>query len=141
MQKDDIPTHCREILDKWKKVSQTADILTGNSASCGEDMDVKLVRLLESQPRPTTVQRTYTEEERRIREAILAQYAEVFLLPHNTVTTVIVVYELRIVVYHYNESVNGRIFKVGGLKNERSQQHFCPFFLVLGVLIKQIIKW
>jgi hypothetical protein len=94
LQKDDIPTHCREILDKWKKVSQTADTLTGNNASSGEDMDVKLVRLLESQPRPTTVQRTYTEEERRIREAILAQYAEVFLLPHNTVTTVLVAYEL-----------------------------------------------
>jgi 5-hydroxyisourate hydrolase-like protein (transthyretin family) len=75
-------------------VSQTADILTENNAGPGEDMDVKLVRLLESQPRPTTVQRTYTEEERRIREAILAQYGEVFLLPHNTLTTVIVAYEL-----------------------------------------------
>lgn len=94
LQKDDIPTHCREILDKWKKVSQTADNLKGNNASSGEDMDVKLVRLLESQPRPTTVQRTYTEEERKIREAILAQYAEVFLLSHNAVTTVIVTYGL-----------------------------------------------
>jgi hypothetical protein len=94
LQKDDIPTHCREILDKWKKLSQAADILTGNTSGSGEDMDVKLVRLLESQPRPTTVQRTYTEEERRIREAILAQYGEVFLLQHNTVTTVIVAYEL-----------------------------------------------
>ena len=94
LQKDDIPTHCREILDKWKKVSQTADTLTGNNASSGEDMDVKLVRLLDSQPRPTTVQRTYTEEERKIREAILAQYAEVFLLPHYTVATVIVAYDL-----------------------------------------------
>jgi len=39
-------------------------------------MDVKLVRLLESQPRPTTVQQTYTGEERMICEAILVQYAE-----------------------------------------------------------------
>jgi hypothetical protein len=89
-QKDDIPTHCREILDKWNKASQAADVLTENNTGTGEDMDVKLVRLLESQPRPTTVQRTYTEEERRIREAILAQYGQVFLLPHSTVTTVII---------------------------------------------------
>lgn len=78
LQEDDIPTHCREILDKWKNVSQTTDVVTGSNASFDEDMDVKLVRLLESQPRPTTVQRTYTEEERRIREAILAQYSQVF---------------------------------------------------------------
>jgi hypothetical protein len=67
---------CHEILDKSKKVSQIAGILTGNNASSGEDMDVKLVRLLKSQPRPTTVQRIYKEEERRICEAILAQHAE-----------------------------------------------------------------
>ncbi|KDR18361.1 coiled-coil domain-containing protein 43 [Zootermopsis nevadensis] len=73
---DDIPTHCREILVKWKSVSQTTDVVTVNNADSGEDMDVKLVRLLESQPRPTTVQRTYTEEERKIREAILAQYSQ-----------------------------------------------------------------
>jgi hypothetical protein len=48
--KDDILKQCREILDKWKKVSQTAGILTGNNASSGEDTDVKLVWLLQSQP-------------------------------------------------------------------------------------------
>jgi hypothetical protein len=64
-------------------VSQTTEVVTGNNAGCGEDMDVKLVRLLESQPRPTTVQRTYTEEERRIREAILAQYSQVILQTHS----------------------------------------------------------
>jgi hypothetical protein len=80
LQEDDIPTHCHEILDKWKNLSQTTEVVTENNAGCGEDMDVKLVRLLESQPRPTTVQRTYTEEERKIREAILAQYSQVFLL-------------------------------------------------------------
>ena len=33
-----------------EKVSQTADILTGNNANSGEEMDAKLVQLLESQP-------------------------------------------------------------------------------------------
>jgi hypothetical protein len=83
LQENDIPTHCREILVKWKSVSQTIDVVTGNNAGSGEDMDAKLVRLLESQPRPTTVQRTYTEEERKIREAILAQYSQVFSVSHN----------------------------------------------------------
>jgi hypothetical protein len=54
--KDDILTQRHEILNKWKKVSQTAGILRGNNASSGEAIDVKLVPLLESQPRPTTVQ-------------------------------------------------------------------------------------
>jgi len=54
--KDDILTQCHEILDKWKKMSPTAGILTGDNASSGEDTDVKLVQLLESQSRPTTVQ-------------------------------------------------------------------------------------
>jgi hypothetical protein len=67
-------------------VSQTTDVVTGNNAGSGEDMDVKLVRLLESQPRPTTVQRTYTEEERKIREAILAQYSQVFAVSYNIFT-------------------------------------------------------
>lgn len=64
-------------------MSQTTDVVTGCNADSPEDMDVKLVRLLESQPRPTTVQRTYTEEERKIREAILAQYSQVFSVSHN----------------------------------------------------------
>lgn len=41
-----------------------------------EDVDVRLARMLESQSLPTTTQRSYTEEERRIREAILAQYSQ-----------------------------------------------------------------
>ncbi|PSN42818.1 hypothetical protein C0J52_12665 [Blattella germanica] len=73
---DDIPNHCREILEKWKNVSKNTDKAKENNVGSGEDMEVKLVKLLESQPRPTTVQRTYTEEERRIREAILAQYSQ-----------------------------------------------------------------
>jgi len=53
------------------KKSVTDSRLTGNNTSSGEDMDVKLVQLLESQPRRSTVLRIYREEERRICEAIL----------------------------------------------------------------------
>lgn len=42
-----------------------------------EDVDVKLARLLETQAKPATVIRNnYTDEERRIREAILSQYGQ-----------------------------------------------------------------
>lgn len=48
-----------------------------SSASCSsEDVDEKLVRLLESQSLTTTVQREYTAEEKKIRDAILAQYSQ-----------------------------------------------------------------
>lgn len=43
---------------------------------CTEDVDDKLVRLLESQTLATTVQREHTAEEKRLREAILAQYGQ-----------------------------------------------------------------
>lgn len=42
-----------------------------------ENVEEKLAKLLESNVRSTTVQRNYTEEERKIREAILAQYSQV----------------------------------------------------------------
>lgn len=42
-----------------------------------EDVEEKLVRLLEKNTLSAPVQREYTEEERRIREAILSQYAQV----------------------------------------------------------------
>ncbi|XP_067001317.1 coiled-coil domain-containing protein 43 [Anabrus simplex] len=73
---NDIPSHCREILDKWEQVFQAKNVVAQKPTGTGEDMDVKLAKLLESQARPATVQRTYTEEERKIREAILAQYSQ-----------------------------------------------------------------
>nr|CAD7586086.1 unnamed protein product [Timema genevievae] len=63
----------------WKKLSPKEKSVDDENAKGGDDMDVRLAKLLESQPRPTTVQRTYTEEERKIREAILAQYSQELL--------------------------------------------------------------
>lgn len=45
-------------------------------ASTSEDVDTKLVKLLESQSLATTKQKQYTEEEKKIREAILSQYSQ-----------------------------------------------------------------
>ncbi|XP_017784792.1 PREDICTED: coiled-coil domain-containing protein 43 [Nicrophorus vespilloides] len=65
---------CAEILDMWCKLQ------TKESASSVkdplEDVDVKLAKLMESQCLQTTKQKQYTDEERKIREAILAQYSQ-----------------------------------------------------------------
>ena len=41
-----------------------------------EDVDVKLAKLIESQSHNTVKQKRYTEEEKKIREAILSQYSQ-----------------------------------------------------------------
>lgn len=41
-----------------------------------EEVNIKLAKLLESQSIPTTKQREYTDEERKIRDAILSQYSQ-----------------------------------------------------------------
>lgn len=47
--------------------------------SAGDVVEEKLVKLLESQTLATVQQRQYTDEERRVRDAILAQYSQVRL--------------------------------------------------------------
>lgn len=58
-----------------------------------ENVEEKLAKLLESNVRSTTVQRSYTEEERKIREAILAQYSQVWgvivRVPNGVFTSII----------------------------------------------------
>ncbi|XP_019868053.2 coiled-coil domain-containing protein 43 [Aethina tumida] len=70
---NDIGTHCDEILAKWeeyKPQEQAAPCLSS------EDMNEKLAKLLESQSLATTKQKQYTDEEKKIREAILSQYSQ-----------------------------------------------------------------
>ncbi|KAK2583987.1 hypothetical protein KPH14_006447 [Odynerus spinipes] len=71
---DNIGKHVTEILSAWAEWSPTEE--ANNPSAPTEDVDVRLARMLESQSLPTTTQRSYTEEERRIREAILAQYSQ-----------------------------------------------------------------
>ncbi|XP_046737506.1 coiled-coil domain-containing protein 43 [Diprion similis] len=69
-----IDEHVAEILAAWAE-SLTKKTPTNDLAPT-EDVDVRLVRMLESQSLPRTTTRSYTEEERRIRETILAQYSQ-----------------------------------------------------------------
>ncbi|XP_046819600.1 coiled-coil domain-containing protein 43 [Vespa crabro] len=71
---DNISKHVTEILNAWAEWLPTEEVASPNVPT--EDVDVRLARMLESQSLPTTIQRSYTEEERRIREAILAQYSQ-----------------------------------------------------------------
>ncbi|XP_076634648.1 coiled-coil domain-containing protein 43 [Colletes latitarsis] len=71
---DNISKHVSEILSAWAKWLPIEENATSKEPV--EDVDVRLARMLESQSLPTTTQRSYTEEERRIREAILAQYSQ-----------------------------------------------------------------
>lgn len=73
-QEDNISKHVKEILSTWAEWLPSEDVAA--AAAPTEDVDVRLARMLESQSLPTTTQRNYTEEERRIREAILAQYSQ-----------------------------------------------------------------
>ncbi|XP_031840236.1 coiled-coil domain-containing protein 43 [Nomia melanderi] len=71
---DNISNHVTEILSAWAKWLPVQDIDASKEPM--EDVDVRLAKMLESQSLPTTTQKSYTEEERRIREAILAQYSQ-----------------------------------------------------------------
>ncbi|XP_054282443.1 coiled-coil domain-containing protein 43 [Macrosteles quadrilineatus] len=72
----DIPFHCQEILDRWKACQLNIASNKVSTPTPMENVEEKLAKLMESNVRPTTVQRSYTEEERKIREAILAQYSQ-----------------------------------------------------------------
>ncbi|KAF6215559.1 hypothetical protein GE061_010315, partial [Apolygus lucorum] len=72
---NDINVHCREILDKWGESVSASSVEEVKKPEV--DVEEKLVRLLEKNALSTQAPREYTEEERKIREAILAQYGEV----------------------------------------------------------------
>ena len=64
-----------EILEAWAKWSQVEEVPTDSTPK--EDVDVRLARMLESQSLPTTSHKsTLTDEEKRIRDAILAHYSQ-----------------------------------------------------------------
>lgn len=76
-QEDNISKLCQEILDKWKVFQTEEENSHKTVLDVAEDVDVKLARLLETQAKPATVIRNnYTDEEKRIREAILSQYGQ-----------------------------------------------------------------
>uniref|UniRef100_A0A2A4J9R8 Coiled-coil domain-containing protein 43 n=1 Tax=Heliothis virescens TaxID=7102 RepID=A0A2A4J9R8_HELVI len=67
----DISTHIDEIIEKWESCRPKEE-----APQPVTDVDVRLAKLLESQAPATTTRREYTEEEKKIREAILSQYSQ-----------------------------------------------------------------
>ncbi|XP_053603792.1 coiled-coil domain-containing protein 43 [Plodia interpunctella] len=67
----DIAFHVNEIIDKWETCRPKED-----NPKPATDVDIQLAKLLESQSLATTTRREYTDEEKKIREAILSQYSQ-----------------------------------------------------------------
>ncbi|RZF42010.1 hypothetical protein LSTR_LSTR003515 [Laodelphax striatellus] len=74
----DIGKHCREIVERWNSSQLIASCQkAAEDRQAEDDVEEKLVKLLESTQAPSSQpQRQYTDEERRIRQAILAQYSQ-----------------------------------------------------------------
>ncbi|XP_059479825.1 coiled-coil domain-containing protein 43 [Neocloeon triangulifer] len=68
-----------EILQRWQTFSSQKQEEQEAAAAQNkpEDVDERLVRLMESQAKSTIPVRNYTDEERRLKEAILSQYGHV----------------------------------------------------------------
>ncbi|KAG5889019.1 hypothetical protein JTB14_033948 [Gonioctena quinquepunctata] len=69
---NEISKNCNEIMEQWQ-IFQPKSSVTQMSS---EDVNIKLAKLLESQSLATTNKKQYTEEEKKLRDAILAQYSE-----------------------------------------------------------------
>ncbi|CAH2104380.1 unnamed protein product [Euphydryas editha] len=67
----DISDHVNEILEKWELCRPKEE-----NQKPAADVDLQLAKLLESQSLATTTRREYTDEEKKIREAILSQYSQ-----------------------------------------------------------------
>ena len=72
---NDISQICVEIMDMWSKL-RLPKLSEVTPSVSSKDVDIKLARLLESQSLQTPKQKQYTEEEKKIREAILSQYSQ-----------------------------------------------------------------
>ncbi|CAH0726046.1 unnamed protein product, partial [Brenthis ino] len=72
---NDISLHINEIIDKWELCKPKKE-----APKSVADVDLQLAKLMESQSLATTTRREYTDEEKKIREAILSQYSQ---LPDN----------------------------------------------------------
>lgn len=71
LQEHDISIHVTEILEKWESSRPLEE-----APKPATDVDIQLTKMLESQSLATTTRREYTDEEKKIREAILSQYSQ-----------------------------------------------------------------
>jgi len=67
-------------VERWQSVFRLKEREEAEAAQGKvEDVDERLVRLMESQAKATIAVRNYSEEDRRLKEAILQQYGHVRL--------------------------------------------------------------
>lgn len=73
--------HCTEILDRWQQ--KLSNFVRDTKEGTSENLDEKLSRLLEANVKleETTHASRYTDEQLKIREAILSQYGHVSFYP------------------------------------------------------------
>ncbi|XP_072162525.1 uncharacterized protein [Bemisia tabaci] len=72
----DITILCHEIFEKWLSSNSATSVDSIKPMEQLDNVDERLARLLETNVKSSTVQRSYTEEERKIRDAILSQYGQ-----------------------------------------------------------------
>nr|CAG4641311.1 EOG090X0H15 [Eulimnadia texana] len=65
---------CKEILTQW---NEFFDNEASSKSSASVDVDTQIARIMEQQAQIVVPQKKYTEEEKKLRQTILAQYAEV----------------------------------------------------------------
>ncbi|XP_038207576.1 coiled-coil domain-containing protein 43 [Zerene cesonia] len=70
---NDITIHVNEIIEKWESCKPNEE---SPKQVSNIDVDIQLTKMLESQSLATTTRREYTDEEKKIREAILSQYSQ-----------------------------------------------------------------
>lgn len=73
-----------EIIDKWISCQPK------EAPKSAPEVDVQLAKLLEGQSLATTARREYTDEEKKIRDAILSQYSQ---LSDNEVVFILIIIE------------------------------------------------
>lgn len=71
---EDISKHCQEILTMWQTFHGKQN--EAKAAANPINVEDRLAQLLEPTKQDLVVQKEYTDEEKKIREAILAQYSQ-----------------------------------------------------------------
>ncbi|KAL1458406.1 hypothetical protein WDU94_008562 [Cyamophila willieti] len=71
---EDISKHCQEILEMWQNFHGKQN--DAKAAAAPINVEERLAQLLEPTKQDLVVQKEYTDEEKKIREAILAQYSQ-----------------------------------------------------------------
>lgn len=72
---DNIDSHVSEILASWNEFF--SKVTSDTEDDPVEDVEVRLARMMESKNLPTVAKKSYSEEDRKLRDAIIKKYGEV----------------------------------------------------------------